>query len=98
MARLEQNLDWLSKHGFHYIRALGVVGDYANADFWDGREIDWHWSDYDQVIAGLTDLAYQKYGLRVEWTFDRRRSEEHPSTSDRHALVDRFVAMAPFRP
>src|SRR5262245_42795878 len=26
-ARLEQNLAFLSEHGFHYIRALGVVGD-----------------------------------------------------------------------
>src|SRR5687768_9758315 len=35
--RLERNLAWLRDHGFHYIRALGLVGDPAGADFWDDR-------------------------------------------------------------
>lgn len=94
LPRLEQNLDFLSKHGFHYIRALGIVGDYQNADYWDGREIDWHWSDYDQVISGLTDLAYQKYGLRVEWTLIGDGQKNLPSNAERKSLVDRFVAMS----
>ena len=93
-ARLAQNLEWLSKHGFHYIRALGVVGDPAGADFWDGREIDWHWSDYDAVIAGLTDLAYDQYGLRVEWTLIGDGQKNIPDAGDRQALVDRFVSMS----
>jgi len=94
LARLEQNLDYISKHGFHFIRALGVVGDYGAADYWDGREIDWHWSDYDQVIAGLTDLCYDKYGLRIEWTLIGDGQKNLPSSSDRKALIDRFVAMS----
>lgn len=95
--RLEQNLDFISKHGFHFIRALGVVGDYGGADYWDGREIDWHWADYDQVIAGLTDLCYDKYGLRIEWTLIGDGQKNIPSSSDRKALVDRFVAMSQSR-
>jgi hypothetical protein len=57
-ARLEENLAFLAAHGFDYIRVLGVVGDPQNPDFWDGREADWRWPDYDDVIAGLTDLAF----------------------------------------
>ncbi|MEZ4219899.1 MAG: hypothetical protein R3B13_03150 [Polyangiaceae bacterium] len=93
-ARLEQNLQWLSQHGFHYIRALGVVGDYGAADYWDGREIDWHWPDYDAVIAGLTDLCYDTYGLRVEWTLIGDGQKNLPNAGERQALVDRFVAMS----
>jgi hypothetical protein len=94
LARLEQNLDFLSKNGFDYIRALGVVGDPAGADYWDGREIDDAWPDYDQVIAGLTDLAYDTYGLRVEWTLIGDGQVSVPSSAEKAALVDRFVQMS----
>lgn len=92
--RLEANLAYLSEHGFHYVRALGVVGDYDAPDFWDGREIDWRWDDYDAVIAGLTDLAYDTYGLRIEWTLIGDGQKNIPSHDDRVALVDRFLAMS----
>lgn len=97
-ARLEQNLQFLSDHGYHYIRALGVVGDYEQEDYWEGREIDWRWPDYAEVIAGLTDLAYDKYGLRVEWTLIGDGQINIPDEADRYALVDTFVAMAAARP
>ncbi len=93
-AKLERNLEALAGAGFHYIRALGVVGDYDDADYWDGREIDWHWPDYDAVIAGLTDLAYDGYGLRVEWTLIGDGQLNLPDEADRYALVDRFLAMS----
>lgn len=93
-ARLEQNLEYLSQHGFHYVRALGVVGDYDNPDYWDGREIDWRWPDYADVIAGFTDLAYDQYGLRVEWTLIGDGQTTVPNSKDRYALVDTFVAMS----
>lgn len=92
--RLEQNLAFLSDHGFHYVRALGVVGNYVEDDFWEGREIDWHWEDYDDVIAGLTDLAYDQYGLRIEWTLIGDGQLAIPNTEDRYALADRFLAMS----
>jgi hypothetical protein len=93
-ARLEQNLQYLADNGFDYIRALGVVGDPAASDYWDGREIDDAWSDYDTVIAGLTDLAYDTYGLRVEWTLIGDGQVSVPSMGERYALVDRFLAMS----
>lgn len=94
LARLEQNLDYLSKHGFQYIRALGVVGDANAADYWDGREIVHTWPDYEQVIAGLTDLCFDKYGLRVEWTLIGDGQVSVPTTAERYALVDQFLAMS----
>jgi hypothetical protein len=92
--RLEANLAYLAEHGFHYVRALGVVGDHEAPDFWDGREIDWRWDDYDAVIAGLTDLAFHEYGLRIEWTLIGDGQKNIPSHDDRVALVDRFLAMS----
>jgi len=62
--------------------------------YWAGREIDWRWPDYDDVIAGLTDLAYDRYGLRVEWTIFGDADQMIPAAADRFALVDRFLAMS----
>ena len=93
-AWLEDQLRFLADHGFSAIRALGVVGDPAGPDYWDGREIDWRWPDYDEVIAGLTDLAYDRYGLRVQWTLFGGADHNTPDPRDRERLVDRFAAMA----
>lgn len=95
--RLERNLAWLASHGFHYVRVLGVVGDPAAEDYWDGREIEWQWPDYDDVIAGLTDLAWDTYGLRIEWTLIGDGQVSIPAEADRYALVDRFLAMSATR-
>jgi hypothetical protein len=92
--RLGENLAFLSSHGFHYIRALGVVGDPDEPDYWDGREIDWRWSDYAQVLADTTDLAYDVYGLRVQWTLIGDGQLNIPDEADRYALVDTFLAMS----
>jgi hypothetical protein len=85
-ARLERNLDFLARNGYEYIRVLGQVG-------WSGREIDPRWPDYDAVIAGLTDLAFDKYGIRVHWTIFGG-IDFTPAPADRLALVDRFIAMS----
>lgn len=92
--KLEAALALLQQNGFHYLRALGVVGDPNGPDYWDGREIDVHWSDYDAVIAGLTDLAYDQYGLRVQWTLIGDGQFAVPTSADRYALADRFLAMS----
>ena len=60
-ARLEQNLAFISKHGYDYIRILGEVG-------WVGDEIDPRWPDYEAQLAALIDLSYDKYALRTELT------------------------------
>lgn len=89
--RLDAHLELLSTHGFDYIRALGVVG---RQPYWAGREIDWRWPDYKEVIAGLTDHAYDKYGLRVQWTIFGDADQMIPDDGDRTRLVDTFLAMA----
>ncbi len=89
--RLDEHLQLLAAHGVDYIRALGVVG---RQPYWAGREIDSRWPDYDQVIAGLTDHAYDRYGLRVEWTLFGDADQMVPDPADRERLVDRFLKMS----
>lgn len=92
--RLEANLQYLADHGFHFIRALGTVGDPNGPDYWDGREIDPNWPDYPEVIAGLTDLAYDTYGLRLEWTLIGDGQITVPTFEQRQQLVQTFLTMA----
>lgn len=89
--RLDAHLQVLADHDFDYIRTLGVVG---RQPYWAGREIDWRWPDYDDVIAGLTDHAYDRYGLRVEWTIFADADQMIPEPADRERLVDRFLKMS----
>lgn len=88
-ARLERNLESLREAGVDYVRVLGSVG----GNGWEDRESDPQWPDYDEVIAGLTDLAYDRYGLRVQWTIFGG-SPETPAGRARNALVDRFARLA----
>ncbi|MBA2302041.1 MAG: hypothetical protein H0W08_05355 [Acidobacteria bacterium] len=90
-ARLDAHLQLLAQHDFDYIRALGVVG---RQPYWAGREIDARWPAYDEVIAGLTDHAFDNYGLRVEWTIFGDADQMVPAADERIRLVDRFVAMS----
>jgi hypothetical protein len=92
-ARLETNLQTLADAGVDYVRALGDVGP----DGWTDREIDPAWPDYDAVIAGATDLAHDRYGLRVQWTIFGG-SRHVPTPDARRRLVDRVAAMARARP
>jgi hypothetical protein len=88
-ARLDRNLQALSSAGFDYVRVLGSVGGTS----WSDRQTDPRWDDYDSVIAGLTDLAYDRYGLRVQWTLFGG-APFTPSGAARESLVDRFATMA----
>ena len=92
--RLERNLRLLSRNGFDYVRVLGVVGDVNAPDYWDGREADWRDPQYADTIAGLTDLAYDTYGLRVEWTLIGDGQKNIPDRDDRFRLVDTFLEMS----
>jgi hypothetical protein len=96
--RLEANLAYVADQGFHYVRALGVVGDPLAEDYWDGREIEFGWPDYADVIADLTTLAWDEYGLRIEWTFIGDGQVAVPEPAQRDALVDMFVALGDARP
>jgi hypothetical protein len=96
--RLEANLAYVADQGFHYVRALGVVGDPLAEDYWDGREIEFGWPDYADVIADLTTLAWDDYGVRIEWTFIGDGQVAVPASRQRDALVDMFVALGDARP
>lgn len=87
--RLERNLEALRAAGIDYVRVLGSVGGSS----WEDRQTDPQWSDYDSIIAGMTDLAYDRYGLRVQWTIFGG-APFTPAGAVREALVDRFAAMA----
>ncbi|HET9264312.1 MAG TPA: hypothetical protein VFO14_14765 [Vicinamibacterales bacterium] len=107
--RLERHLQFLAERGVDYVRVLGEVGMPARdgSDSWSDRPIDPRWADacpqggkppahcgsYDQVIAGFTDLAYDRYGLRVEWTVFGGTGFT-PTPASRLALVDRVLAMS----
>src|SRR5687768_6862697 len=88
-ARLERNLEVLSAAGIDYVRVLGSVGGAS----WEDRQTDPRWTDYDAIIAGMTDLAYDRYGMRVQWTIFGG-APSTPSGPAREALVDRFASMA----
>jgi hypothetical protein len=76
-ARLEADLEFLSRCGFNYYRMLSMVGHNAA---WDGLEIApvsfvsrdgkrvEAWPDYWQQLRELVDLAYDRYGLRTQIT------------------------------
>jgi hypothetical protein len=89
-ARLERNLRTLADAGVDYVRGLGDVGP---SEGWADREVDPGWADHASVIAGATDLAYDRYGLRVQWTIFG--GGDHATTPRARAvLVDRFADMA----
>jgi hypothetical protein len=88
-ARLERNLATLSAAGIDYVRVLGSVGGAS----WADRPTDPNWKDYDAIIAGVTDLVYDRYGMRVQWTLFGGAPFTPPGAA-RVALVDRFARMA----
>jgi hypothetical protein len=88
-ARLERNLEYLAAHGVDAIRVLAAVGPSGG---WDDRVVDPGWPDYDAVVTGLTDLAYDRFGLRVEWTVFGG-VDATPSADDREALVTRLAGL-----
>src|SRR5439155_9247585 len=85
--RLEQHLDYLSKHGVDYIRVFGVIGPR-----WADRVVDPRGHAWDQHLAGLLDLAHGTFGLRVELTI-WQDTDLTPTPDDRTALVDRIAAI-----
>lgn len=80
--------------GVDYVRILGSVGGGS----WSDREIDPRWPDYDDVIAGFVDLAYDKYGIRTQITIFGGFPGVTDSQAQREALVDRIGAIVRLRP
>lgn len=84
--RLEENLRLLSEHDFDFIRCFAQVGP----RYWEDRTIDPGWADYDAVLAGTIDLAYDSFGLRTELTLFGG-TELTPTPGARRAFVDRVL-------
>jgi hypothetical protein len=84
--RLAANLETVRRGGFDYIRALAVVGPGG----WSDRTVDPRAANWAANVSALTDLAYDRYGVRVQWTIfgglDNTRTAE-----SRAAAVDRFL-------
>lgn len=92
--RLEANLKWIKDQGIDYIRVLGTVGDPLDAnDSWHDRAMGTFMPNYNEVIAGVTDLAYDKYGLRIMWTLFGG-SPYTETAAARTDVVNRFVQMS----
>jgi hypothetical protein len=83
--RVRRNLAWLAGHLWNYIRILCDVGGPA----WVGNEIDSTWPDYEEVMAGLIDAAYDEYGLRVEATIWGGSPRDPLRATDLMAAVSR---------
>jgi len=76
-ARLDADLDFLSRQGFNYFRMLSMVGHNAA---WKGLEIApvsftsregetvEAWPDYWQQLRDLIDLAYDRHAMRTQIT------------------------------
>ena len=86
-ARLEKNLAFLAERGVDYIRVLGVVGPRG----WADRTVSAADPQLESTWGGLTDLAYDVYGLRVQWTIFGGL-DTTPAPDDRAKVVDRFMS------
>lgn len=85
--RLEMNIgDVANDADGDYLRGLGSVGP----EGWRDRTIDPAWPDYDNVIADLTDMAYDRYGQRFQWTLFGGGSV---TPKNRRDLIDRHIAI-----
>lgn len=82
--RLEANLRWLAEtQAVDYIRVLGTVGGQG----WEDRSVDCRAPGWEADVAGLTDLAYDTFGLRLEWTLFGGLNHT-PTRADQEAAVD----------
>jgi hypothetical protein len=86
--RLVQHFDLLRAHGFEFVRVLGAVAGPS----WQDRAADPREPGYDEAIAGVTDLAFER-GLRIGWTvFGDTVAATTPEA--RQTLIDRFLAIS----
>lgn len=69
-----------------YLRVLAVVGPAG----WTDRTVTA--DEMAAAVACITDLAYDTYGLRVDWTIFGG-IDTTPTAADREALVRRFVSV-----
>jgi hypothetical protein len=95
LAALDRNLRWVGEVlGADYIRVIAVVGGGdLTPDPWQVAGAFLSWPDYDKQIAALTDRAYDRFGLRVEWTLFGGRAQA-PTRAEQERVIDRFITMS----
>jgi hypothetical protein len=86
-ARLGRNLEAIADAGFDYVRVLAAVGPSG----WTDRTVDPTEQGRARRIAALTDWAYDRYGLRVQWTIFGGVGRT-PTPESRAQVIDRFAA------
>src|SRR5690606_9968131 len=94
-AWLDRNLQFLSENGFDYIRSLGVIDRKIHTDpraYYYKLHMAMEWPDYDQMIAGLTDHVYNKFGMRIEWTIFGGACDFNEDQKGQ--LIEKFLRMS----
>lgn len=92
--RLEANLRTLADADVDFVRALAVVGPGRG---WGDRTIDPRSPKWREALAGATDLAFDRYGLRVQWTIFGG-IDLVPAAAGRRRVVDTVIEMVAERP
>lgn len=92
--QLRENLRWARDTlGADYVRGIAVVGGdlFSGADPWEFAGAFLRWPDWDSQLAHATDLCFDIYRLRVQWTLFGSRGQT-PLLSECEQVVDRFLA------
>lgn len=94
----DRNLEALARAGVDYVRALAVIGgcNCLPNDAWADRPVDPNRSNWSSMIAESTDRAYDRYGIRVQWTIFGG-VEFTPTPEDRRRVIDRLAEIVPGR-
>lgn len=98
-ARYRNDLDFLSRQRFNYIRTLSMVGWYPA---WKGKEIapvtfknkrgeiiD-GWDDYWQQLGQMIDIAYDEFGIRSQITIFAD-AQLMPDKADRLRHIEKLL-------
>jgi hypothetical protein len=85
-ARLEKNLALLADR-VDYVRVLAVVGP---SQSWSDRTSDPRQPWWEAAIAGVADLVFDTFGLRVQWTVFGE-TVATPTRDDRANAVTRLI-------
>lgn len=95
--RYREDLDFLARRGFNYIRTLTMVGGNSA---WAGKEIApitftndqgqsiQAWPDYWDQLGDMIDIAYDEYGLRTQLTLFADAQNGMPNEADRIAHMN----------
>ncbi len=87
LARLKQNLQTARDADIDYLRVFAIVGP----SHWTNRTVNPRDPNWQANIARFTNLAYDDYGIRVEWVIFAGL-DNTPSEGDRIVARDKFLS------